>query len=232
MLSGAFSAGCKSASSRANARVVHPLRKISFYNVRVRRPAGPGADPQAGPGGTDYRSSPRPDSVLDCREPGVLISSVSLGGLSSCLASIQSPVEVLYRLERLPEPYLELEDPEDAPKCLAGKLPRILLPREIFFPSDEEGQLSCYSARLALEADEALGVRLPIAKAALKLELPLKKPPAGEEQARRLLFAWIYSMFLEDGVVRAHVVPDSICRQCFTEKEMLGPFDPEPMPWP
>lgn len=214
------------------------VRRLSTLNLRVRRPMGAPVDPKAGPGGTDYRADPLPNEHLDCEKVDGILASIRLPELQQCLTSLRSSREtkvVLYRLRREHRPYLELQDPEEAPPCLRETLPRIPVARELFFQSNEyAGRMYCYASRLEVEANEILGVRLPGAQYELKVELPLKQVPQNGPETLRLISAWSLTPFFngKNGVVRAKIVPDPICRRCIGEKEMLRDDHPDPSFWP
>jgi hypothetical protein len=212
----------------------HLLKKIIPYTLRVRRPAGPGADPQAGPGGTDYYGSPRPDAKLDCQTPEWLFREIELSQLQTCLSTIKDARQERYRLKRVATPYLELDPSSGTPDCLKKALPVIPVPREIFFQSNVEGPLYCYSSRLAIEANETAGFRLPTHRLAVRVDLPAGKMLQDEDKLRLLLLSWALAPFWEGGhqAIPAHIVTDQLCTACLGEKTMLKPTDPEPVLWP
>jgi hypothetical protein len=226
--------GCKSAPREVKQTYFKKLHEVSFFDLMIRRPLWRGADPDAGPGGSDYRSDPLPDERLDCRPARELLADIGLDDVQRCLAGVNQAVTVVYRLERDPVPFLYLDDPEDAPACLRERVEKIPVPREIFFFSNEEGRLRCYSSRLNVEANSLLSLKLPIKKVGVRIDFPLEQPPKNSDQTAWLLFSWILTPFWGDekGALRAKVVPDSICRTCFTEKAMITPSDPPPVLWP
>jgi hypothetical protein len=218
----------------------HAIKQLAPVNLRVRRPAGPGADPAAGPGGTDYRSRPLPNEQLDCEKAGTLLRGLDVAGLRACFAALQAakePVEVLFRLRRLPQPFLELQAAETTPACLAATLPRLPVPREIVFQSaDADDQLGCYSSRLDLEADEVLGFKAPKARLELRLRFPQERAPKDDEETERMLVAWALTPFWGDRpserALPGVIVPVAICKACIGEKNLLDKRKSAPVYWP
>lgn len=237
-----FAAACKHAS-KTTAAVPEPptprqvseyrLHKIIPYTLRMRRPPGPGANPKAGPGGADYHSDPLPDAHFDCEGAAWLFRELKLDQVRSCLAPLKS-ISVLYRVKWLPTPYLELDLSDDTPACLKSVLAAIPVPREIFFQSNEDGRLECYSSRLQIESNEIAGFKMPIKKTSVKVDFPLVQPPKDDDETRALLLTWALTPFWDraDGTLVSHLVPSQICTACLGEKTKLGPTDPEPQTWP
>ena len=193
----------------------------------------------------DYRSNPLPNERLDCETVSALLQEIPLSTVRECLASIQEPVSVSYRLRRVAVPYLELDEPETAPVCLARALPRIPVPREIVFQARAarvaqsapggSAPLDCYSSRLDLEADEVLGSKLPMARVALRFELPLENSPATDAELSRTLAAWALTPFWnpQEQAIPSKLMPDRLCRVCLGEKQMKeSPYDPQHWPDP
>src|SRR5690606_16510148 len=85
----AFALMAAACSSGPKPNTVHEFDSIVSEPLRVRRPAGPSADPKAGPGGPDYVGHPPPDEVYDCREPASLFTPAQVGAVRACVDSIQ-----------------------------------------------------------------------------------------------------------------------------------------------
>ena len=226
-------------SCSSNPRSIHAVRKIIPSTLRVRRPHGAGADPEVGPGGADYKSAPLPNAQLDCESVNFLLSKLHVAALRTCLKSIKDKQSVTYRLRREAEPYLELRDFEKAPDCLRQELPRIPVPREIFFQArNEQGALECYSARLPLEVDQKMGFRLPIERWALRLEFPFQVELKTDSEFERVFAAWALTPMWSAGSgkgLAAKVVTTPLCKQCLGEAVFLKelPSEPEALPmWP
>jgi hypothetical protein len=207
------------------------LHKLVPYTLKVRRPSFAGIDPKVGPGGADYRSAGTPDAHYECKDAAWLFRDVNLAELRDCVTT-EKAGHASYVLKRVAVPYLEMEEDGETLSCLKKLLPKIPLPREIFFQSTEGGRLACYGARLHLEADEIAGFKMPFDRAGMKLEFPLTFPPLNDPQTVMLLMTWAMTPFWEKGTIAAHLVPDRICSVCLGEKTMLKPTDPEPVLWP
>jgi hypothetical protein len=212
----------------------HELHQLIPYSLKIRRPPGPGADPKVGPGGTDYTSHPLPDAKFDCETPTFLFSELKLDQVLQCVEDVKEASFVHYRLKRVPVPYLELQNPEDAPACLRTALPRIPVPREIFFESNDEGRVLCYSARLNIEANETAGLKLPTHRLDVRVDFPILAFPTTDDETRMLLLSWALAPFWNENMrsLSAHIVPDALCNACLGEKNRLKPKDPTPVPWP
>lgn len=202
----------------------HGISKIVPSSLRVRRPPGAGADPYAGPGGTDYRASALPNEKLDCENPGWLFKDLDLTSLMTCFAELKQPQDVIYQLRRVAVPVLELDPESDPapPECLTRLLPTIPVPREIVFKDGEKG--SCFSSRLDIEASQTLGVHLPKNRLALKVRVPPAEGiPRDRSEMERLLTGWALTPLWEDQKsenLKAKVFPDHLCIKCLGEKEM------------
>lgn len=237
-------ASCAGKATAPAKRVEHPVFRIALDHVHARRPSAAGAKPDVGPGGEDYVSNPRPGPSFDCVPMEALFSGISTSEAISCLASIQERKKAVYRLKREPVPYYELQAPEDIPallpECLKKTIPRIPVPREIFFQSDAkkdlQGAMECFSARLPIESDEvpALGLKWPLLRTQLEIDFPLEVPPASSAMLIRLLATWVLTPFFEEesGELRSTLVPKALCRRCLGEKRLLGPHEPMPIFWP
>ena len=217
---------------RTAPRHEHQISHLIPYTLRVRRPPGPGADPRVGPGGTDYTSHPLPSANLDCETARELFANLDLAGLRTCLSSLKSSVR--YRLKRVDAPALELEGPEHAPACLNALLPSIPVPREIFFQSEDEERLLCYSSRLDIEANELAGFKVPSHRLDVRLDFPLLAPPKDDDETRRLLLSWAITPFWNETTseLPSHIVTDEVCRACLGEKNMIKPQDGPQASWP
>lgn len=209
----------------------HHLHKLAPYTLKVRRPPFASIDPKVGPGGADYRASQAPDAHYDCRDPAWLFRDLNLSELRDCVTT-EKASRAHYVLKRVAEPYLEMDADAGTLPCLKKLLPKIAVPRELFFQSNEGGRLGCYSSRLYLEADEIAGFKMPVGRASMALEFPITFPPQNDAQTVMLLLSWAMAPFWDQGTIVAHLVPDRICSVCLGEKTMLKETDPEPVLWP
>jgi hypothetical protein len=178
-----------------------------------------------------------PNHHLDCESIPWLFQDLDSTKIRNCLANVRDPLEITFQLKRESVPYLELQDPDDAPDCLRTSLHYIPVPREIFFVSVEEsGAPLCYSSRIDLEKEEVLGIKLPIAKEGVKVVFPLSSPPQTDEELIRLLASWaitpFWSMDEDHPQIISKFVPESICRACFGERDLLRAQEPFLPMWP
>lgn len=226
--------GCSSASLQNT----HELHKILLYNLHLRRPDAAGAQPNADLGDYDYESHPSPNARLDCEPLKVLYKEIPLKSLRECLldpSKMQAAAGASYRLRRATTPYLEIvEKDELAHFCFKQYLPKIPVPREIFFQSNESGQLSCYNSRMPMAEEEFLGINSFLFRTVVKISLSKVQVPETDEAWTMLLGTWSMIPFFdgESGVIFSKVVPTDICRQCMSEKNMFKEEDPLPPFWP
>ncbi len=223
-----------------------PRHEVTLYqlvpdSIRVRRPSGPGADPNAGPGGVDYQGQPLPNERLDCETMKWLFHELDLKAVQECFKSLSRPVDVLYTLRREAVPFFLLEQSETDPLCLRSSLEKIPVPREIIFQSNavQTGMrggepLDCYAARLPIEADQWMGIRLPKSRATLKIHFPLSKAPESPDEIVRLLASWVLAPLWDDytHALNSKIVPAHLCKQCIGEKEMYDTQRPPSVFWP
>ena len=238
-------AGCFTRARREAHNNDRVLRKVVLQNMNFRRPPAPGADPKVGPGGTDYRSDPVPSDRFNCEPMPALFSAIHPKTVRDCLASLDPNLELLYRLKRQAVPFLELEDADDAPECLRKELLRIPVPREIIFQSvepmpnpygemhEEDNRLNCYSSRIAVEADEILGSKVPTHKLMVRIHVGAGKAPASDGDMIKLLTTWAIAPFWdEDEKLHATMMPDAICNRCMGAKSLFKNSEPLPPLWP
>lgn len=183
----------------------------------------------------DYRTRPEGQAGLDCSAPSAVLREVVPAALT-CLASLQSATksgELRYRLRREPAPYWELEvDEDETPACARTSLARIPVPREIVFQSPELGRdtriLDCFSARIDIDADRVLGVRLPLAKLGMTIPFPseaLARAVTSDAEFEAQLLTWSIAPFWsgEAGTraIRARIVPLPLCSRCLGERGLV-----------
>lgn len=164
---------------------------------------------------------------------------MELPAIRACLAGLKQSAVLRFRVRRLAQPELELQESEKAPECVARMLGRIPMPREILFQSVEEGHLDCYSSRLDIEADEVLGAKVPTSRVEVRVDLPLALAPQDDASLARMLAGWALTPFWslpegKSGAVSARIVPSRMCLKCLG-KEREDPneaFDTHPGSWP
>jgi hypothetical protein len=213
---------------------IHAIHHFIPYTMKVRRPLSSGANPKVGPGGVDYTSHPLPDAHFDCDAPASLFKDVKLDEAIACFESVKESSPVRYQLRRAAQPELVLEENKATPACLKKTLPKIAVPREIFFQSTEEGSPICYSSRLDIEANDTAGFKMPTHRLALRVDLPLAHLPENADEMRMLLLSWALTPLWEKdrSSLPSHVVPDALCGVCLGPDKLLKPTDPPPVLWP
>jgi hypothetical protein len=185
----------------------------------------------------------------DCEPWTSLVEALDAEALVSCLGGTAAGSAV-YRLRREAQPYLELMEVDGASvaaaisgrggtpgggpaavgprgSCLTKLLPRVAVPREVWFRHPVADGVECQSARLHVEADSLLGAKLPVARWELEVRFPLPKPPSKAEEVRRLIAAWALTPFFrdratvgraseEDGdFLVATYLPRAFCQKCW-----------------
>jgi hypothetical protein len=215
----------------------HLLRQILLYNLHLRRPEFVGARFNASIGDEDYESHPKPGKSLDCISIQSLFKEIDLKRLRECLKSsskLQTPWEISYELIRETAPYLKLEEPQSAPECIQQSLGKIPVPREIFFQSNEQGHLNCYSSRISIFEDEWLGLYSFFHTSRVKLTFPPAKLPITDEETLLLLGIWSTMPFWreKDNAILGTVVPTELCQKCMGDKNMFLEADQLPPHWP
>jgi len=249
-------AGCVTSGKRPTPLgKVHEVTEVFYESLRYRRPGSDAADPQASPGGADFRTRDRANwRTLDCRKPDDFfqkrILEFSFERLDACLRSIPADTQVNLRLKRGKAPawMLEVELAEDdrpgTPDCLVQLLRKIPLPREILFLGrSTEGLVSCFASGQDWEEDIYLDLKIPyFAKKGMTLTLPGSYEDLGKDPQSRVL-RWldsvVVSLWVRPGetgprVLPAVVFPDEFCKRCLGESEFkrfLMPQGPLPDPW-
>ena len=234
---------------------VHEINTVYYDSLRYRRPAREAAEAGASPGGIEFRTVGRADlQTLDCVTPGVLLEKDRPGNapgldperVRACVDSIESPIEVHWRLKREAQPFWELiveeGKPEEGgtPACLKELFSIIPIPREIVFEGiSREGVRSCFSSRPNWDEDRWMGFKISfLSKRDLKVEFPfdfegLGDTPAGRVEA--LMASWMMAPFLaedDDGkrFLPSAVMADALCRKCIGSADLDRLRDPKRPP--
>ena len=203
------------------------------------------ADLKAEPWDPEFSSDPLPNAKWDCEESRDFFRKELSPQVLECLRGVGA-LEVRYRLMRDPQPVLELQIQEDnqesPPQCLRELLPRIPVPREIFFQGkiSQHAPVGCYSARLDLEADRLLGLRLPWKRLEVGVQFPLPHSilKSGDEVSQTFT-SWVLTPFLstesevpEGFGIQGKTVPEAICSKCIGDKNMATPQGSVRQFWP
>jgi|GEM_PF-3112610 len=232
---------------------MHEVSVVLYDALRYRRPLHTAAEGDAGPGGVEFRTVERADlQTLDCITPESLLKqSPTAGGITpervkACFDSIQSPVEVHWRLRREVQPFWELIEEEGpveeggTPACIRELFPVLPLPREIIFEGmSRENLRSCFSSSPDWERDRLWGFKMQfLSKQDLVVAFPFDFEGLGETPEGRLeslLAAWTLAPFLvpdeqEKRFIPAVVVPDALCFRCVGKEVLTRIRDPKRPP--
>jgi len=244
--------GCTTASQQSE----YFMHGILLYNLHYRRPVGIGANPVALHDEIDFESHPKPDSHFDCQPLKSLYKDLNLAAVRECLRNSSKPrikkvspdqdsggVErnaVIFELHREITPYLMLEENDQdsdyglTPPCFTAVLKKVQVPREIFFQSNDRGQLSCYNAKLPISDEEFLGINAFLNKFKVRVNLPLDHIPTNDTETVHLLATWSLSPFLNQDVqgIPSKIVTSNICQACIGNDKLFLETDSLPPKWP
>ena len=232
---------------------MHQVSVVLYDALRYRRPFHAAAEGDASPGGVEFRTVERADlQTLDCITPETLLGQPPTAGaitpkrVKECFDSIQSPVEVHWRLKREVQPFWELiveEGPIEeggTPACIKELFSVLPLPREIIFEGmSRENLRSCFSSSPDWERDRLWGFKLPFwSRQDLIVAFPFDFEGLGETPEGRLeslLASWTLAPFLvpdeaEKRFIPAVIVPDALCSRCVGKEVMTRLRDPKRPP--
>jgi hypothetical protein len=249
-LSGAVFFGCSSAQKSDDDKGHVWVDQIALVSLHYRRPQVAGADPDAGPGGVDYYSHPLPNSRLDCEPAENLFKDLKLDAIRDCMNSTKLSNQdfiLTFSVQKSIRPLLLLHKEENQdgnnknqprrPNCVDELLSEIPVPREIYYQGQQEGQkgkLECYVSGLKPETPPLLGVRLKHEKTELAVNLPPVRPLKTKQDVQLLLLSWALRPFWDSqrDQLRARAIPDSLCRLCIGEKNLVEMGIPPVPLWP
>ena len=231
---------------------VHSLKKLILYNLAVRRPVSLGARSGAIPGEMDYETYPKPDVHFDCVPLKRLYKEMDFFKLRKCFQTVNQSTwnqDVIFELRRSKVPFWKRDEPEledddpfeeepdsaeaAVPSCIRVLLDKIPIPREIFFQSNDEGSVNCYSSRIDIDEDDTLKIKSNLQHHELRIAFPLKKIPETEEEMTLLLATWSLAPFFDtSSQLNVKLVSTSMCGKCMGEKNMFLSTDKLPPQWP
>jgi hypothetical protein len=246
LLTGIALIGCSSAEKIDQDRSRAWVDKIALKTLHYRRPQGASADPQAGPGGSDYQSQPLPNSNLDCEPAENLFQGLQLSAIRACLSSANLSAQdfiLTYSVQKSIQPLLILrkedvkKDEPHRPACVDELLGSIPVPREIFFQGVRDikkGELGCFAAGLTPDTSPLLGFRLNTEKTEIDIKIPPARPLKTTQDVRLLLMSWALRPFWSSqrNQIESRVVPDRMCRLCIGEKNLVHVQVPRVPLWP
>ncbi|MBC7397648.1 MAG: hypothetical protein H7333_09420 [Bdellovibrionales bacterium] len=120
------------------------------------------------------------------------------------------------------QPYLEVNKfNQEGPACLYRLLPRLPLPREIYFLGKASGRADlqagqqCYAMSFNTKANQVLDTELRSPRFEVDFHFPLVRKLKSSQDLEIWLLVSTLSLFEEEQVFRASVVPDQMEAACF-----------------
>ncbi len=116
------------------------------------------------------------------------------------------------------QPYLELNSAKkDGPACLYRLLPRIPLPREIYFLGKTEilREQQCYAMSFDTKANQLLDAELRAPRFEVDLQFPLLRKLKSSQDLEIWLLVSTLSLFEQEKEFRASFVPELLEQKCF-----------------
>ncbi len=192
----------------------YEVRRIDLTRVRFHRPDLVPVSPG------ELDESDRKDEVRSCLRPSVLWAELVSRHetVAQCLNGLK-PGMVSYRLVKQASLELVFEsESENDPSCLARELPKIPLPRELYFFAETEPSGNLDVLSLSLDPKHHAWVDWSFLNPRPRIRLPV--PPSRELRGARDLEAWlltsVFSLFFPDqGPIRAAYVPEFDAKSCF-----------------
>ncbi len=214
-----FQLACVSSHIKVTAVTTKQVKAVALTAIQFNRPDYEPADQD------DFTHQAR---NLNCVPPEQLWSEFLEPShaklIMNCLNSLESGVGRYLYIPKT-QPYLELNADviKRQPECLLKTLKTIPLPREIYFLGKEAGtepesELECYSASFSTKTNRVLDAELRYARINVNFEFPLSRKLMNEKD----LQIWLETKLLgilnqneNDFMIRASLVPDLTCTQCF-----------------
>jgi len=195
---------------------------IEQVNVMAVEYFRPDYDP---PDHDDFKNK---DRELKCQLPQELWADILKNEKEAleCLNSIKEESKAVYFYVPATQPYLELDvEEEKNPKCLKQELPKIPLPREIYYLAkkksadpDNEPQ-ECYSSSFSTKTNQLFKTEISFLKKKIVIPFPLDRHLKNARDLSMWLLVNTFSILKSDeqagGHLIATVVPDGVCRPCF-----------------
>lgn len=194
------------------------VQEVNVIAVSYRRPDFAPADPE------DFSNKNRP---FECMPSNQLWKDAFANqkNILECLNSIEE-AKAIYLYVPDVQPYLEFDVEEETnPKCLKAVLPKIPLPREIYYLGREEGKAydqepqSCYSSSFSTKTNEMMKTPTGFLKKKISLPFPLDRKLKTTNDLAMWLIVTTFSILKSDDQadrkIVGKLVPDYICKACF-----------------
>lgn len=164
---------------------------------------------------------------LDCQLPQELWKDQMKDQekVRECLNSIENG-KITYFFVPETQPYLELDQEEETnPKCLKEILPKIPLPREIYYLGLQDGKnadediLECFSSSFSVSTNQIMMTPTRFLKKKIQIPFPLDRSLKSARDVSIWLMVTTFTILKSDdkagGQLWGSQVPDSLCRTCF-----------------
>jgi hypothetical protein len=165
--------------------------------------------------------------------------------INDCLNGMNE-TRLYYRLVTDTQPYLEIDSQEKKnPECAVRLLPRIPLPREVYFLAIQKNgdhlknRMGCYSSSLNVLSGTVFSTQAPKKIKNLLIPVAADRPPQTKNDLQLWLMATVFNILKADeraaGTLWALPVPDAVCRTCFQADRLFNEKNSGAIPpvfWP
>ena len=202
----------KSESTKIN------VEQVNVLSVGYHRPEYAPADHD------DFNNKNR---ELSCEHPESLWKDLvkNHSSVRECLNSIENG-NAIYFYVPATQPYLELDlEEEKNPECLKTVLPKILLPREIYYTGRQKGQtldedpLECFSSSFSVDTNQLMLTPTSFLKKKIVIPFPMRRSLTKSQDLTMWLTVTTFTILKSDEKAEGHLlatpVPESVCKACF-----------------
>jgi hypothetical protein len=200
---------------------LYEIRRVDLTRVRFFRPS---LEPVS-PG--DLDESPRRDENRICVRPENLWSGLLAedGPIRECLNGIKTGLAA-YRLKKGAELELVYEPESDGhSSCLSRVLPRIPLPREIYFHAETEpsGGIEVLSLSLDPKTRSWFDWDFLTPRPRIRFPVPPTRTLRASRDLEAWLLTWVFSLFYpEQGQIRGALMTEYEAKSCFDGERNKG----------
>jgi hypothetical protein len=202
------------------------IESVNVLAVSYHRPEYPPAEQD------DFSHQSR---QLECQHPRKFWKPFQQNesAIIECLNSI-GDVGLAYRFVSEVQPYLEVdEDPlHPNPECIRKLLPKIPLPREVYFLGREANMdwtnqpMHCYSSSFNVRSGQVLSTDSKTRIQKILLPALANRELKNSADLHFWLMSSIFNMLKSDeqakGILWALPVPDAVCRTCFKDDPLFN----------
>jgi hypothetical protein len=200
--------------------------RVNVLGVAYHRPDYPAAEAE------DFSNKNR---QLDCQLPAPFWSGIDQqwNDIQTCLNGVGN-VRLKYRFIADVQPYLEVDQDTKVknPECIEKFIPKIPLPREIYFMGRDANmnrtyeRLNCYSASFNSRSGAVFST--PSKTKVFKVQFPAlaNRPLKSKADFHYWLMNVVFNLMKSDeeakGVLWALPVPEEVCRTCFKDDPLFN----------